>query len=52
MVARFNLSSIEGISSLSQGDNLQLVVQAPAGGSTYKEVQAPRRIKEGESYIL
>ena len=52
MVVRFNLSSVEGINSLSQGDNLQLVVQAPAGGSPYKEVQAPRRIKAEKSYIL
>mgnify|MGYP002760824810 CR=1 FL=1 len=52
MIVRFNLSNVSGISSLSQSDKVELVIQAPAGGSTYKQVEAPRRIKKGESYIL
>jgi flagellin FlaB len=52
MVVRFNLTNASGVNSLSQSDKLKLVVQAPAGGSTYKQVEAPRRIKEGSSYIL
>jgi flagellin FlaB len=52
MVARFNLTNVSGVSPLSQSDKVKLVVQAPAGGSTYKQVEAPRRIKKGESYIV
>ena len=52
MTARFDLNSVTGIQALSQSDTLEIVVQSPAGGSTYKQVKAPQRIKEGKNYIL
>jgi flagellin FlaB len=52
MVARFNLSNVEGIKPMSKGSDLTIVIQAPAGGTTHKQVQAPRQIKDERSYIL
>jgi len=55
VLAKFNLtesSGIDGLNTLENSTRMQLVVQAPAGGSSYKSVQAPRNIDEGESYIL
>ena len=52
MVVQFNLSSIEGSVPIDEGGKLTIVANAPAGGTTYKQVQAPRRIGQGESYIL
>jgi len=52
MVVRFNLTDVDNIGALSDSSKLTLVAQAPAGGSTYKQVQAPRRIKANNSYIL
>jgi flagellin-like protein len=52
MVVNFNLTNISGLAPLTSSSKLSFVVQAPAGGSTYKQVQAPGRIKDGEAYIL
>ncbi|ESS09164.1 MAG: archaeal flagellin N-terminal-like domain protein [uncultured archaeon A07HN63] len=52
MVVQFNLSNATGIEPLEDGQKLQLVTQAPAGGSSYKQLKTPKRIFEGESYIL
>jgi len=53
--AEFNLSRSDGLDGLNELENstrMTIVVQAPAGGSSYKSIQAPRNIDEGESYIL
>ncbi|WP_411799161.1 hypothetical protein [Halonotius sp. F2-221B] len=59
MVVQFNLNDtsgnsngIEGINAIEDGDDITIIVQAPAGGSTYATLKAPRRINQGESYIL
>ena len=60
MVVEFNLEDgnaaggggIGGITSIEDGDDITIIVQAPAGGSTYATLKAPRRINQGESYIL
>jgi flagellin-like protein len=53
MVVEFNLTAMEGdLRSLETSEKLTIVAQAPAGGQSYVEVQAPRQIAEGESYIL
>ncbi|MFB6232906.1 MAG: archaellin/type IV pilin N-terminal domain-containing protein [Haloarculaceae archaeon] len=52
MVVQFDLSQLQGLNPLTDAQKLQIVAQAPAGGSTYLQVQAPKRIKDGESYIL
>ena len=52
MVVRFNLSNISGIDPLKEGAKLTIITQAPAGGQSYKQASAPKRIFEAESYIL
>lgn len=37
---------------LEAGDDMTVIAQAPAGGSTYSQLRAPRRISAGDSYIL
>ena len=41
-----------GLEPLESDGELQIIVQAPAGGNTYVSVTAPRQINGGESYIL
>ena len=52
MVVEFNLTNATGVNPLEDSQELQIVTQAPAGGSSYKQLQTPKRIFEGESYIL
>ena len=52
MVVQVNLSNATGIEPLADGQKLQIVTQAPAGGASYKQLQTPKRIKKEESYIL
>jgi hypothetical protein len=52
MVVQFNLSNATGLEPLEDSQKLQIVTQAPAGGSSYKQLKAPKRIFEGESFIL
>lgn len=60
MVVEFNLNDtasgssngIDGINAIEDGDDITIIAQAPAGGSTYATLKAPRRINQGESYIL
>ena len=47
-----NDNAIDGINAIEDGDDISIIVQAPAGGSTYATLKAPRRINEDESYIL
>ena len=51
IIVQMNLDS-SNLAPLEDNGELQIVAQAPAGGNTYKSVTAPRRINEGESYIL
>ena len=52
MIVQFDLTKTNALSPLGESDTITLVAQAPAGGSTYKQLQAPRRIKAGNAYIL
>ena len=53
MVVEFNLTNMSGdLRSIKPSEKVTIVAQAPAGGQSYTEVQAPRQIQEGESYIL
>ena len=52
IVVTMNLSKDNGLEPLEDNGELQIIAQAPAGGNTYKSLTAPRRINEGESYIL
>ena len=53
--ANFDLtddSVADDLNELDESDRLTFVVQAPAGGSSFKSVEAPRNIDADESYIL
>jgi flagellin FlaB len=57
--ARFNLTNadgtaggLSGITSLGESQSIKLIVQAPAGGQSYKELKTPRNIEDNSSYIL
>jgi flagellin FlaB len=52
MLVELDLGQASELDPLNESETISLVVQAPAGGNTYKEVKAPRRIENGESYIL
>jgi len=52
VVVTFNLSKGDQLQPLEDNQELELIAQAPAGGNTYRSLTAPRRINEGESYIL
>ncbi|ERH05294.1 MAG: archaeal flagellin N-terminal-like domain protein [Halonotius sp. J07HN4] len=53
MVVQFNLSAMDGdLQAIETSQKLTIVAQAPAGGQSYKELQAPRQIQDDESYIL
>ncbi len=52
VVVTFNLSKGDQLQPLEDNQELEIIAQAPAGGNTYRSLTAPRRIDEGESYIL
>ncbi|MFB6233661.1 MAG: archaellin/type IV pilin N-terminal domain-containing protein [Haloarculaceae archaeon] len=52
MIVEFDLVAIEGIQPLDDGSKLTIITSAPAGGKSYKQASAPKRIRKGESYIL
>jgi archaeal flagellin N-terminal-like domain len=52
MVVSFNLTLIDGINQLDDGSKLTIITSAPAGGKSYKQASAPKRIRADESYIL
>ena len=52
VVVTFDLEASGQLNQLGDNAEVTFVAQAPAGGNTYKELSAPRRIKEDESYIL
>ena len=52
MVIQFTLDNLTDVNQLAESESITIVAQAPAGGSTYKQVQSPRRIENNSSYIL
>jgi len=48
----FNLSASDTLNELDENTRMTIVVQSPAGGSSYKSVQAPRNIDKGDISIL
>ena len=46
------VSTIDGVDALESGEEGRLIIQAPSGGSTYAQFQAPSRIGTNETYIL
>ena len=51
MVVQLDLTRTTALDPPGESDKIARVTQAPAGGSKYKQFQAPRRIKGGSSYI-
>ncbi|TQQ81076.1 flagellin [Halonotius terrestris] len=46
-------TAVDGeLNELDESTQMTIVLNSPAGGSSYKSVQAPRNIDQGESYIL
>lgn len=52
MVVQFTLDNLTDVDQLAESEPITIVAQAPAGGSTYKQLRSPRRIEDGKSYIL
>ena len=48
----FNLTASDTLNELDETTRMTIVVQSPAGGSSYKSVQAPRNIDEGDVTVL
>jgi len=48
----FNLTASDQLNELDENTRMTMVIQSPAGGSSYKSVQAPRNIDEGDITIL
>ena len=52
LIANINLTNASSVSPLRESQRIKLILQAPAGGQTFKELQTPRNIEEDSSYIL
>ena len=52
MVTSINVYNATNIEELEESESFRIVAQAPSGGQTYKEIQTPRNIEKGSSYIL
>jgi len=52
IIAQIDLDGQTGIDPVAESETVSLIVQAPSGGQTYKQLQAPRNIENGSSYIL
>ena len=52
LIVGIDLQEESGIEPLDESETVQLIVQSPAGGQTYKELKTPRNIDQDASYIL
>ena len=52
LISQINLYNASNIEELDESESVKIIVQAPAGGQTYKELKTPRNIENGDSYIL
>jgi len=52
LISQINLTNASNIEPLAESETVKLIVQAPAGGQTYKELKTPRNVESNESYIL
>ena len=52
LISQIDLAAANNIQGLNESETVKLIVQAPAGGQTYKELKTPRNIEPNESYIL
>jgi len=52
LISQINLTAANNIEPLAESETVKIIVQAPAGGQTYKELKTPRNIEDNSSYIL
>jgi flagellin FlaB len=52
LAVNIDLSETNAVSGLNESERVKLIVQAPAGGQSYKELQTPRNIEDDSTYIL
>jgi flagellin FlaB len=52
LLVQIDLADQAGIEPLKDSQRVKLVAQAPAGGQTFAELQAPRNIDQGGAFIL
>jgi hypothetical protein len=54
LAVEIDLEKQNGIEPLGESQSVKLILQAPAGGQTFKELKTPRNIEnnESDSYIL
>ena len=52
IIAKFDLTNISGVNTLAADDRVSISVEAPAGGRTVTEKQAPGQLEDGSSYVL
>jgi flagellin-like protein len=52
IIAKFDLMQIDELNTLAADDSVSISVEAPAGGRTVVEKQAPGQLEDGSSYVL
>ena len=52
LLVQIDLANQSGIEPLKDSQRVKLIAQAPAGGQTFAELQTPRNIEKGGSFIL
>ena len=52
VIAEIDLDGQAGIDPVAESETITLIVQAPSGGQTYRQLKTPRNIEDGNSYIL
>ena len=52
LISQINLTSASSVNPLRESERVKLVLQAPAGGQTFKQLKTPRNIESDSSYIL
>ena len=52
LAVNIDFSETDAVGGLNESERVKLIVQAPAGGQSYKELQTPRNIEDDSTYIL
>ncbi|MFQ3475070.1 flagellin [Halonotius sp. F2-221B] len=52
IIAKLDLTEIDEINTLAADDSVSISIEAPAGGRTVTEKQAPGQLADGSSYVL
>jgi len=52
LLVQIDLAAVDNIEPLEESERVKLIAQAPAGGQSFAELQTPRNIDDGGSYIL